>query len=337
MALWVVRAGKYGEREDYALDNNLVAIGWDQINDYSHFKTKQEIEKLLAGTSGNQKQATIEHWARQLWAFKEKIKVGDIVALPLKSVSSVAFGKITGTYEYKPDAPPGARHTRSVKWIRTDIARSSLDEDIRNSLGGFSTVYQIQRNNIEQRILAILESGDIPPSDIKPKVIPDEEQIQVSERAEEELRTYIGQNFQEHKLAWLVNEILIAQGFETRLSPAGPDGGIDILAGRGPLGLDQPRLCVQVKSQSSPLSAAVFRELLGTMGRTGADYGLLVCWGGFTDALRREARDSYFKIRLWDSGNLIEAIKEYYEHLSSVTRAELPLKRIWVLAAEDEV
>jgi hypothetical protein len=34
-------------------------------------------------------------------------------------------------------------------------------EDVRNSLGGFSTVYQIQRNNIEQRMLAMLGSGKI--------------------------------------------------------------------------------------------------------------------------------------------------------------------------------
>ena len=38
----------------------------------------------------------------------------------------------------------------------------------------------------------------------------------------------------------------------TKLSPPGPDGGIDIFAGRGPFGLDAPRLCVQVKSQNSP-------------------------------------------------------------------------------------
>lgn len=54
-------------REKITLDNNLVAIGWDQINDYSQAKTKQEIEKLLSSTSGNQKKATLENWARQLW------------------------------------------------------------------------------------------------------------------------------------------------------------------------------------------------------------------------------------------------------------------------------
>ena len=31
MALWLVRAGKYGERENLALEEGLVVIGWDEI------------------------------------------------------------------------------------------------------------------------------------------------------------------------------------------------------------------------------------------------------------------------------------------------------------------
>ena len=63
-------------------------------------------------------------------------------------------------------------------------------------------------------------------------------------------------------------------------SPPGADGGVDILAGRGSLGLDAPRLCVQVKSQNSPSDVTVYRTLQGTMQTFKAEQGLLVCWGG---------------------------------------------------------
>jgi restriction system protein len=44
-----------------------------------------------------------------------------------------------------------------------------------------------------------------------------------------------------------------------------------------------------------------------------------------------EARDQFFSIRLWDSGDLIQAVLENYEGLSPEIQAELPLKRVWVL------
>ncbi|MCD4843612.1 MAG: restriction endonuclease [Methanosarcinales archaeon] len=38
------------------------------------------------------------------------------------------------------------------------------------------------------------------------------------------------------------------QGYYTYRSPEDPDGGVDILAGRVPMGFGEARLCVQVKS-----------------------------------------------------------------------------------------
>jgi restriction system protein len=42
----------------------------------------------------------------------------------------------------------------------------------------------------------------------------------------------------------------------------------------------------------------------------------------------------FFKIRLWDQGDLINAVLENYERLDDEIRAELPLKRIWMVASD---
>ena len=84
--------------------------------------------------------------------------------------------------------------------------------------------------------------------------------------------------------------VLQAEGYFTQLSPAGPDGGVDILAGRGSLGFEGPRLCVQVKATASPVDVTVLRSLVGTMQSFNAGQGLLVSWGGFTRDLEREAQ-----------------------------------------------
>jgi restriction system protein len=59
-----------------------------------------------------------------------------------------------------------------------------------------------------------------------------------------------------------------------------------------------------------------------------------VCWGGFKDTLVREARNGYFKIRLWDQDALLSVLFANCERLDAEVRPELPLKRVWTIARE---
>jgi restriction system protein len=97
------------------------------------------------------------------------------------------------------------------------------------------------------------------------------------------------------------------------------------------MGFDPPRLCVQVKSSSGPVNVEVIQRLHGSMKGVGADQGLLISWGGFNSKVPTEERSQFFSIRLWDSGDMIQALLENYEKLSPDIQTELPLKRIWVL------
>ncbi len=49
-----------------------------------------------------------------------------------------------------------------------------------------------------------------------------------------------------------------------------------------------------------------------------------------------EARRSFFTIRLWDSGDLLEAILKSYDRFPDALQAELPLKHIWSLVLEEQ-
>jgi len=107
------------------------------------------------------------------------------------------------------------------------------------------------------------------------------------------------------------------------------------LAGRGSLGLDAPRLCVQVKSQNSPADVTIYRTLQGTMQTFKAEQGLLVCWGGFNKSVLSESKQGYFTVRLWDSSDLVDAIYRNYERLPAEIQAELPLKKAWMLVVDE--
>jgi len=132
-----------------------------------------------------------------------------------------------------------------------------------------------------------------------------------------------------------VEAILGAQGFTTYRSSKGPDGGVDILAAPETLGFGHPRICVQVKSQSSALERPVLDQLVGTMQHVGADQGLLVCWGGFKSSIMKEVARLFFKVRLWDQNDLIQQFLSVYDKLDEDLQAEIPLKRIWTVAAQD--
>ena len=110
---------------------------------------------------------------------------------------------------------------------------------------------------------------------------------------------------------------------------------MDILARRRALGPDDPKLCVQVKSSSSSADVTVFRGLQGTMATFQADEGLPVSWGGFNQALTKEARLSFFSVRLWDADDVLAALQRNYDRLPEELQKELPLKRVWALVADE--
>ena len=128
--------------------------------------------------------------------------------------------------------------------------------------------------------------------------------------------------------------MLESEGFFTQVAPPGPDGGIDVFAGKGPLGLDSPRLIVQVKSSPTPVDARVVRELHGVLSTHGAEQALLVAWGGVNKVARQELRSQFFRVRVWDADDLLNAVIRNYDSLGEELRADLPLKRIWTLVEE---
>jgi restriction system protein len=156
------------------------------------------------------------------------------------------------------------------------------------------------------------------------------------EQSRARIRSFITRKFRAAELERLVAALLEAQGYTTHRTPAGPDGGVDMIAGRGPMGFDPPRLCIQVKSGGKAADVRVVRELQGVMNQFKADHGLIVSWSGFTPPARKEAQRVYFQIRLWDSDDVLGALFEHYDLLPEDIRAELPLQRQWVLVPEAE-
>lgn len=75
---------------------------------------------------------------------------------------------------------------------------------------------------------------------------------------------------------------------------------------------------------------------LGAMSKFNTPQGLFVSWGGYKANVQKELAQSFFKVRLWTRKDLLEALFAHYDKLDQDLRAELPLKRIWTVAAQEE-
>lgn len=339
--VFLVRGGRDGEDEEYALQNNVAVIGFHDVPSLEGLPDYDAVLELVRATFPDDKPRRVGNFAGQLWCFGIAIQNGDLVVLPRKRTSQIAIGRVVGPYQYL-DVGGTPRHTRSVEWIETDLPRTVFRQDLLYSFGAFMTVCNISRNNAEQRVQAVLESGKDPGMQSPPagtsRSQPDDSvdaEPDLRQLAHDQIVGEIQTRFSGHALTSLVEAVLRADGWTTNQSSAGPDGGVDILAGRGPLGLDPPRLCVQVKSQSHPTDVTVYRGLQGTMQSFKAEQGLLVCWGGFNRVVLQESKQSHFTVRLWDSGDLVAAVYRTYESLPAEIQAELPLERVWMKVPDE--
>lgn len=335
MSVWLVRAGKSSQYEQFALKNDLAVVGWRRVPDLSGVANREALEEVFREVYPDVRPTQIRSHVAQLWKFSTQIEKGDLVVLPLRSRSAVAIGRVKGPYEYRTDLRSNLRHTRRVEWLKKDLPRTVFDQDILYSFGSMLTVCQIRRNNAEQRIRSLVEGKVDVTSSLDLQDEPGLDSVDIEQTARDQLLRYIGQTLKGHEMATLVGAVLKAQGYLIKLSPPGPDGGVDILAGSGPMGFDSPRLCVQVKSSDTPVGVKVFRELRGTMQQFNADQGLLVSWGGFNSKVISEAASSFFTVRLWDSGDLVDAVLQNYDRFPDQLQAELPLKKVWMLVAEE--
>ena len=324
MAVWVVRAGRWGEYEERFMTEGLVGIDFGVRKSAADFSSRESLRE----------HAPTRNAADQLWNFMKEIRVGDMVVLPRKSPRVISIGKVTGAYQYRDDLE--APHVRPVVWDAQDISRSSFDQDLLNSMGGLATVFQVRAEDAETRIAGILakhlgRGSTVAPQPAPPVQDDAEFKVDIEEQIKERIIEHIQQRISGAGFEYLVAEILQASGYYTLKTRRGADGGVDVLAGQGDMGLGQPQLCVQVKSGHHVVDLSEYNRLQGNIGSFGASHGLLVSLGGFTRQVLNENERSFFQIRLWGPDELLEQLLETYDRLPEDIRSEIPLRNRRVL------
>ena len=116
--MWLVRAGKVGEREKLALETGTAIIGWEELPDLTPCTTRDALRALMESVYPDQKPKTLMNWESQVWPFRDSIAAGDLVVLPLKTRADIAVGRVKGPYQYRTDLSRLPLHTRPVEWLK---------------------------------------------------------------------------------------------------------------------------------------------------------------------------------------------------------------------------
>lgn len=323
--IWGIHAGKTGDAERLFLRDGMVAVGWDKVGDLSKLgDTREAFKSAVSQAYPNKKPGAIPNNAGQLFRFAREIAIGDYIAYPSKRDRMIHLGEITGGYLYSTEGEPGYPHRRPVKWLakapRTRFTQGALYE-----IGSALSLFQIK--NYADEFIAVIEGKQSAP----PPVDKDETVVAVAEEIEESTRDFVlktlAQELKGHRFARLVAHLMEMMGYRTRVSPEGPDGGIDIIAHRDELGFEPPIIKVQVKSSEGSIGDPTVSALYGKVD--GSEYGLLVTLGTFTRQARDFAR-SKANLRLVDGDELVQLILNHYENFDSTYKGVLPLKRVYV-------
>lgn len=325
--LWGIHAGKTGDADSLFLKKNCIAVGWAKMGDLGALKPDREAFKArVAEVYPEKKPGAIPNNAGQLFRFALEIKPGDIVVYPSKRDRQVYIGRVDGGYTYDPQTEPGYPNQRSVKWLRS-VPRTHFTQGALYEIGSALSLFQVK--NYADEFRAAFDGTIAPPA----PVAQDESVAAVAEDIEETTRDFVlkqlAQELKGHPFADFIAHLLNAMGYRTRVSPEGPDGGIDIVAHKDELGFEPPIIKVQVKSTEGNIGDPDVSALYGKVGSGNGEFGLLVTLGSFTRQAINFAK-SKSNLRLIDGEELVHLIFQHYDQFDSRYKGLLPLRRVYV-------
>lgn len=324
---WMIRAGEGGRLID-EFSNGYVAVGWHALGDMSSFKDKELMKKHYLDAYTDESKGAIASGFAMFYKFHSVISINDNVVSYDPGKREYLVGKIAGGYQFLKDIVGDYSHTRKVNWIGR-VSRDDISTSAKNSLGSIMTLFAINED-VWDEISSILSGVEV--SSEEPESENDEHSLEeirkeIKEKAHEFIKDKILELSPEDMEA-LAAAILRGMGYRTRISPQGPDRGVDVMASPDGLGLEEPRIKVEVKHRkNTAMGSNDIRSFIG--GLREGDKAIYISTGGFSKEAKYEADRSNIPLTLLELNDLAELVVDYYENFDLEGRALIPLVRVY--------
>lgn len=337
--IWFVRAGKESVYAEDFIQRKIVALGWAELGDIDTAISKARLIHLYQQTYPDVSEGQAQNAASQIIRFIQELKIGDAVMTYDRDKQIYYLGRIGSACIWRPQLITELRRARDVEW-QSQILRSTLSSEAKNTLGAIQTLFLVRGNiaaEIRSKAVPVQQSPATATTAATPPLAATD-QSDLEREIRDQLLAKSGQAIEDRmvRLQWeqmqeLVAGILRAMGYRTTVSPRGSDRGVDVFASPDGLGLEEPRIFVEVKHRpTSSMGAQEIRSFLG--GRSAGDRCLYVSAGGYSKEARYEADRSNIPITLLGIVELRKLFVDYYERLDEEVKSLIPLKRIYVLA-----
>lgn len=323
--LWMVRAGEGAFLIDNFLKGELIAIGWNDVGDLSRLKDLSAIKVKLHEAYPHAKSSQVNNYAGQLYRFYAQFEIGHWVITYNPSQRTYHIGEIESAYFFTNEVTEYF-HIRKVRWFK-EVLRDGLSTKTKNTLGSTLTIFSIPSDAAHE----LLNLPQVPIA-VPLTEEPEEEETldTLKEEIEGKAHEFIKDKLQQldwEEMQELVAGILRGMGYKTMVSPKGADRGKDIVASPDGLGLENPKIKVEVKHRTGSMGASQIRNFLG--GLRPNDRGLYVSTGGFSKEAQYEAERANIPLTLIDLDLLVRLIIQHYDRFDPDTRALLPMKKIY--------
>jgi restriction system protein len=326
--VWMVRAGEGGYLIE-EFERGYVGLGWRAVGSLRDVSSLEDIRELYAQGYPDASPGNVRGGVAMLYKFRSVMTVGDKVITYDRGNREYLIGTVTSDYLYKPGEIKDYNHIRTVKWEEGRMSRDKLSASSRNSLGSALTLFAVDED-VWRDVESLLRGERMAAADEQTEEEREElEQIRedVLNRAHELIKDKI-LALHSDDLERLTAAILRAMGYRTRVSPKGPDRGVDVFASPDGLGLEEPRIKAEVKHRpKDAMGSQDIRSFLG--GLRQGDRGLYVSTGGYSKDAKYEADRSNIPITLINLDDLAELIVTYYETFDTQGRALIPLDKVY--------
>ena len=114
--VWLVRAGENSRHARRFASGAVIAIGWPNVEGLGDLRGVSE-DTILSLLRSSPIVSSPEADAAELVAFRDEMRIGDVVITPDANERDVLVGEITGDYQFLDPSPADDyRHVRSVSW-----------------------------------------------------------------------------------------------------------------------------------------------------------------------------------------------------------------------------
>lgn len=116
-SIWIYSPGEGACKWQECLDDNVMLLGWDEMENFCNYDTRQDVVKRLREVYGNTENAYTND-SLAIWQFSREMCPGDIVYAKRGMTLIVGRGIVKGGYTYN-DGRYEYKNSRAVEWTKS--------------------------------------------------------------------------------------------------------------------------------------------------------------------------------------------------------------------------